>query len=106
MMERDEFAWLIVRAVGAIFFVFIALDVIDLLLTSLQVVTLRTEMFSGSVDEDDAINLAIRYGRLMERIWTLGIQIFLTGLCSYYCLYRGKLIHKLLIRNLPSAGHS
>jgi len=102
-MTRDEFAWLIVRAVGAFLLLLIALDLITIVLASVQAVIFRNEVMSDSVDPDDIVNLAFRYGRLIERIWILGAEVLIKSLFSYYCFFRGAWIHKLLTSRLPSA---
>lgn len=105
-MTRDEFAWLIVRAVGAFILLLIILDLITIVLTSIQAVILRNEVMSNSVDPDDVVELAFRYGRLIERIWSLGVEIVFKAAFSYYCFYRGAWIHRLLTSRLPSAEQS
>ncbi len=102
-MTRDEFAWLIVRAVGAFILLLIVLDLITVALTSIQAVILHSEVMSDSVKEDDVLSLAIRYGRLIERIWYLGITVAIKAAFAYYCFYRGAWIHGLLTSRLPSA---
>lgn len=101
-MTRDEFAWLIVRAVGAFLLLLIILDLITLALTSLNAVILYNQ--TGSAD--DEVTIAIRIGRLIERIWSLGIAVLFKAAFSYYCFYHGAWIHKLLIGRLPSTEQS
>ena len=105
-MTRDEGAWLIVRGVGAFFLLFVALDLILILLTSVEAIALRNEAFSDPGVSDDIVDWAIRYGRLITRIWSLGAEVLLKGLLAYYCLHRGAWLHKLLTQNLPSAERS
>ena len=105
-MTRDEFAWLIVRAVGAFILLLIILDLITVVLTSIQAVISHNEIMSDSVDLDDVVDLAFRYGRLIERIWYLGIGVVFKAAFSYYCFYRGAWIHRLLTSRLSSAEQS
>ena len=105
-MARDEFAWLIVRAVGAFFLVYVALEVISLVLTAGQAVIVHNQIMPDSVEQEIMFEPAVRYLRLIEQIWALGIHILLTALCSYYCFYRGAWLHKLLISRLPETEQS
>ena len=105
-MTRDEFAWLVVRVVGAFLLLLIALDLITLILTSLQAFLLRGDLMSDSVNQDEVINLSIRYGRLIEQIWYLGIKVLVNALFAYYCFFRGAWIQKLLTRGLPATDES
>jgi len=105
-MTRNEFAWLVVRAVGAFFLLYVALDLILIVLTSIQAVVLRGEIMSGSVDSDGVVDHAFRYGQLIRRIWGLGFEVLLKALLSYYCFFHGTWIHKLLTSRMPSAAQS
>lgn len=105
-MTRSEFAWLVVRAVGAFLLLLIALDLITILLTSIQAVSLHSEIMSDPFAQDDVTTRSIRYGRLIERIWYLGIEVVVQALFAYYCFFRGTWIHKLLIGRLPAAEQS
>jgi len=105
-MTRDEFAWLIVRAVGAFILLLIALDLINVVLTSIQAVMVHNEVMSDSVAQDNVVSLAIRYGRLIERIWLLGIEVLIKAFFAYYCFFRGAWIHRLLTSRLPTPKQS
>ena len=105
-MTKDEFAWLIVRAVGAFILLLVVLDLITIVLTSIEAIILRNEVFSDSTDPDAVVDLAYRYGRHIERIWSLGITVIFKAAFSYYCFYRGIWIHRLLTSRLPSAEQS
>ena len=101
-MTRDEFAWLVVRAVGAFVLLLIALDLITLILTSLQAFFLHEDLMSNSFNQDEVIHLSIRYGRYIEQIWYLGAKVLLKSLFAYYCFFRGLWVQKLLTSRLPS----
>jgi len=101
-MNRDEFAWLTVRAVGVILLAFTILEALNLLLIFLQAALLRSELMSGSVGEDDVVTQAAVYRRLVRSVWSSAFELAVVGFCSYYCLYRGTWVYKLLIRRLPS----
>jgi len=103
-MTRDEFAWLVVRGIGAIFLMFVALDLITILLTSVEAVIVRNAPYSNSVDQE--VDLAIRYGRLIGRVWYLGVEVLIKSFLSYYCFFRGVWIHSLLTSRLPSSEQS
>jgi hypothetical protein len=105
-MARDEFVWLIVRAIGAFLLAFVALELIGLLIVAVQAAVLRFDLLSGSIEEKSATIQATIYGRHIERIWYSGFDIALTGLCSYYCFYHGAWLHKLLISRVPVGGES
>lgn len=105
-MTRDECTWLIVRAVGAFILLLIALDLINVVLTSIQAVMVHNEVMSDSVDQDNVVSLAIRYGRLIERIWLLGIEVLIKAFFAYYCFFRGAWIQRLLTSRLPSPKQS
>ena len=105
-MTRDEFGWLVVRAVGAFFLLYVTLDLILIVLTSVQAVVLHSEIMSGSVDSDDVVDHAFRYGQLIRRIWGLGFEVILKALLSYYCFFRGAWLHRLLTSRMPSAAQS
>ena len=105
-MTRDEFAWLVVRAVGAFFLLFIAIDLIALAITSVHAAITYNEAMSDSIDPDDVSIVAIRFGRLIGQIWSLAFEVILKAALSYYCFYHGAWIHKLLTSRLPSAEQS
>lgn len=105
-MTRDEFAWLIVRAVGAFLLLLIALDLITLALTFIQAVIVYNGAMTNIANPDDDVQAAILYGRAIERIWYLGITIGLKAAFSYYCFYHGAWIHRLLTSRLPPVEQS
>ncbi len=100
-MTRDELAWLIVRAVGAFVLLLIVLDLITIVLASIQAFILHGEVMSESTKEGDVVSLAIRYGRQVERIWYLGIAVAFKAALAYYCFYRGAWMHRMLTSRLP-----
>ena len=103
VMTRNEFAWLIVRALGAFILLLIVLDLLTIALTYLNALIVHNRVMSDAVSDDEAINLAIRYGRLIGQIWSLGIGVVFKVAFSYYCFYRGSWIHGLITSKLPSA---
>ena len=105
-MTRDEFAWLIVRALGAFILLLIFLDLLTIALTSMNAVILHDKAMSDAINDDEAINIAIRYGRLIGQIWSMGIGVVFKAAFSYYCFYRGSWIHGLITEKLPSAEQS
>ena len=105
-MTRDEFAWLIVRGIGAFFLLYIALDLITLILISVKALVLHNSIMSESVDQDKVAEMAFHYGQYIRQIWSTGADILLTGIFAYYCFYRGAWIHGLLTSRLPPTQKS
>ena len=103
-MTRDEFAWLIVRGIGAIFLMFVVLDLIYISLTSVNAYMTRYAPMGESVDQD--VEIAIQYGRLIGRIWSTGVEVVLKAFLSYYCFFRGGWLHKLITDKVPSVEQS
>ena len=101
-MTRDEFAWLIVRAIGAFMLLLVFLDLVNIALMAVQAGVIRTDISSGSVSSDDEITTAIRYGRLINQMTYLGIELIPKTAFTYYCFKHGGWIHRLLTYRLAS----
>ena len=96
--NRDNLAWLVVRAFGAYFVLSIALDLVPLVLTILSmakiyILTADTSAKSDTVSYVMDANWA--------RVQSFSIQVVLNAVFAYYCFYHGKWIHRLLIFRLP-----
>ena len=102
-MTRDEFAWLVVRAVGAFVLLLVTLDVISMALSAMTAVGLHNRIDSVPFNSDESVRLTVDYARQVARVKYLGIEVFFKAGIAMYCFYRGALIHRLLLSRLPSA---
>ena len=102
-MTKDEFGWLIVRALGAFLLLLVVVDLLSVFLTILNAFITHNKALSLDLGEEDAYEQAIRYGRLYGQIWSLGIGIVFKGVFAYYCFYRGAWIHGLITSRLPTS---
>ena len=101
-MTKDEFAWLIVRALGAFLLLLVVVDLLSIILTILNAFITHNKALSLEVGEEEAFGQAIRYGRLYGQIWSLGIGVVFKAVLSYYCFNRGSWIHGLILSKIPT----
>ena len=89
-MERNDIAWIFVRAIGVYFCAQALFSLYHIIALSFSLTTLYE--FSNSSDDTD---------HLLLRTWfNIGIattELLLYSFISYYCLRKGAFIHKLLM---------
>ena len=95
-MNRDDFAWVFVRAFGIYFAYHVLVYVFSFAVTSIKLISIyaMSENASGAMDS------------MLRMAWfglgTMSIQIVGNALIAYYCLFKGELIHRVLANGVDS----
>jgi hypothetical protein len=96
-MNRDEFTWIIIRALGV---VTLWLFLIHLVGQLVYVPALISEIHQSSAGSEHNLNMT---GELYRALSTGAVELLTYGLLSFYLIRKGKSIHGLILRNIPSA---
>ena len=80
----------------------VLLGLLDVVVTSLRAIELKSQIMSESTDPDLVVPLASAYGRVIGQIWGFGVEILVKAVFAYYCMYRGTWLQGLLTKNIPS----
>ena len=96
-MNRQEFAWLVVRALGVI-------SLWNFALALLSLIVLIPSLFYGLHHGpwDSLVSEQSIYQLKISAFARTAGAVFWASL-SMYLLYKGKLFHRLLLENIPSA---
>lgn len=96
-MNRNELAWVVIRALGVISLWFLALAIIGLLL---YIPAIVLSSYTMPLDPQRA------FQRQMD-IWThllrIALEITFYGFLSRYLLRKGKFAHSLICGHIPDA---
>ena len=96
-MNRNEIAWVVIRALGVITLWMFALSLLTLLVY-LPTVPILSRCFPGDATKHSEMMMDVTL-----RISTLSTELIFQGVLSFYLLRKGKFVHKLLLSNIPSA---
>jgi hypothetical protein len=94
-LNKSDFAWIGIRLFGVFFFFQALINVVEVV-TAIYSVLGETSI-SWGVNRDDHWDVIFSLGVRM------GAFVALYLVLSYYCLFRGKYIHRLLLRNLDGS---
>lgn len=95
-MDRDDFAWVIVRAFGIYFAYHVLLYVFLFAVQSIKLVGVYTISESASSSMDSMLRM-VWFG-----LGTTSIQIAGNALITYYCIFKGELMQRVLAHGIDS----
>jgi len=95
-MNRDDFAWVFVRAFGVYFAYYVVVYVFSFTVQTIKLISIyaMSENASGTIES------------MLRMTWfglgTTSIQIAGNAVIAYYCLFNGKLIYRALVHGIDS----
>ena len=98
-MNRQEFAWLIVRALGVIGLWNFAVSILSL-------TVMIPSLYFGFHPSSSALGSLVQEQSLHQLMISGSSRIagaVFWALLSLYLLYKGHLVHRLLLENIPNA---
>jgi hypothetical protein len=95
-MNRDDFAWVFVRAFGVYFAYHVLLYVFSFAAQSIKLVSIYT------MSETASSSMYSLLGMVWFGLGTTSIQIAGNALIAYYCIFKGELIHRVLAHGIDS----
>ncbi|WP_285723400.1 hypothetical protein [Geothrix rubra] len=96
-MNKEEFAWIVVRALGVVSLWLFALAAFGFVVFALGSVAAFVTMSMETISRLGFIQTTIRSG-----ITSL-VEMLFYGFLSSYLLRKGQFVHRLLLKNVPSA---
>ena len=95
-MNRDDFAWVFVRAFGIYFTYHVLMYVLSFAMSSIKLISIYAMSDSASSAMDSMLRM-VWFG-----LGTTSIQIAGNALIAYYCIFKGELIHRVLAHGIDS----
>jgi len=96
-MNRNELAWVVVRALGVIALWFLVLSILGLLL---NVPFLVSTFFNSPVDPLRGFERKLN---IFDTVSRSAIEIIVYGFFTRYLLRKGEFVHRLICDRIPEA---
>lgn len=96
-MSRDEFAWMVVRALGIVTLWLLLIKIIGVLFYIPAVFTINRTHLPKAVQNADLLYDLLRFGG------ELVVECIVYSCLTYYLLKKGQYIHHLILKNIPGS---